>query len=127
MNGKKKYSETYEVAVFAAVADEAGAVVLAGAKVEVSVTPYKPSNLSRYFQKWTLKRTTAAHKAWASWIAVVRSEPLQVDSMQDVEFAMNCWFRQRHALSVAMQPPKLALAMHVSAQPATEKYFLVVN
>jgi len=55
---------------------------------------------------------TASQSAWAAASALVRSEPLQDDWMQDDVEDTNAVLLQRHLLSVALQPPRSALAKH---------------
>lgn len=62
---------------------------------------------------------TEAHDCCAKASAAARSLPEQVLSMHVVVLCMNCWFVHRHWLSVAEQPPRSALPMHVKAHCGT--------
>jgi len=62
---------------------------------------------------------TAWQVAWANCSAAARSEPEQLDSMHDVVLDTKAELLHRQVSSVAEQPPRLALAMHVKAHWGT--------
>jgi hypothetical protein len=64
---------------------------------------------------------TAAQSCSAAAIAAVRSEPVQVLSMQVAVLETKVSLLQRQTLSVAEQPPRSAEAIHVLAQAGSQK------
>jgi hypothetical protein len=92
---------------------EEGAVPVGALNVIPYVRQVKPYISKQERRK---KRTTAAQRARAADSAFVRSAPWQVLWIHAVELAMNCWFWHKQTLSVALQLPKLADAMHWRAQ-----------
>jgi len=68
-----------------------------------------------------LGHTTERQSCSPALIASVRSEPVQVLSMQAAVLETKAWFLQRQTSSVAEQPPRLALARHVPAQADSQK------